>query len=220
MFGGVELQIIRRDQNRANPLILDSFRSLSGIDITWFAPVGNATYIPLEDHVRRCVRCADGVVEVWAFEVDDVRGVWCFARLAPLEAALRAARGQLRADLRPLQDIVQHHAVRNSLADMVNAGVWQWGEDLELCTIRFSATSRTHPPESFEDYGNSRRRRCRNSKGVHEFRNTGSAWLRVLAEQLPKNGGKKRMASWEQPQQQSQPGKQRDGGRRATQGIR
>lgn len=48
--GDADLQSIIRDEVGANPGIIESLRSLSGVDIiTSFALEGNASFIPVED---------------------------------------------------------------------------------------------------------------------------------------------------------------------------
>ncbi|CAN0205297.1 unnamed protein product, partial [Pylaiella littoralis] len=120
--------------------------SLSGIDITWFVPVGNAVSISVEDQFD--LACSSVVTFL---RYDGSRGddfgadARCDARLAPLEAAMDRARKGFRAALRRLQDVLEDR--RLSIASFPTQGFRAWGEVLALWIFRFSALP--NPPESF-----------------------------------------------------------------------
>ncbi|CAN0034489.1 unnamed protein product, partial [Pylaiella littoralis] len=145
-----DLQNALSSQVCVNARIFSVFRSLSGINITSFAPVGNAASISVEDHFD--LACSSVMTLLTYGPRGDDIGVdaRCDARLAPLGAAMDVARKGFRAELRPLQDLLSQQDKRASIASIPTKDFRAWGEALALWIFRFSALS--HPPESFDEF--------------------------------------------------------------------
>lgn len=72
----------------------------------------------------------------------------CVQRIAPIVAAMNAARKGFRAELLPLQGVLQ--TCRHSIASIPSNGFRSRGEALAFWSFRFDVSS--NPPDSFEGF--------------------------------------------------------------------
>lgn len=131
-----DLQTCLGGQVSVNTNIYNTFHMLLGIDITYFAPVGNAVSIMVGGQFDLACACVVTLLK-FGYSDDVVTDAACDARIAPLVAAMDAARLNYEAELRPVQDILEESSSRSAFAPIPWKDFPVWGKSLRRGSFVF-----------------------------------------------------------------------------------
>ncbi|CAB1107372.1 unnamed protein product [Ectocarpus sp. CCAP 1310/34] len=153
---------------------LQQLRTMSGLNVLDFFPVGNSGELSVPDHFD--LTCA-AIVNVLKFGLSatSADNAAALARLLPMEQAMLSARGTLRMQaLRHMGDF-QGRGSRGTFADLPNDDFREWANAVMLWMLPMQ--NLPVPPESFERFGPPPVPRF---DGINGFSMSGSIALRMF----------------------------------------